>query len=380
MDIRSLINPTPPSRVSTPSNAVPNDGPRKRKRTPLPASPSKQTSQRPRRKRHDPIPIWAIREGDMQPHAPPIQAPVQDDIETDDAPEPALEPSITNITPYDEITRSVCDFIWQNVVMNSAVRRALAESPDTQVEIEAKWGQMQDKRTGERFTGVHQTECVVDEMDLGDSIKFVSTMSEAQHQKMNKFLNGCVTDAKGDRIRARAPLDYKHVKEIDKFFELNHAGFEILSPATKALLQTFLRKRVRLSRDMKTGRELGKIIKHRIANLHISSPKTEWDYRVSINLEINYPRAVNDLEPAAESGLPQERKKDRMSYTHQNTYQIDLTQVVNESGVKNHELELELYGDMLVREADKINQKLPSTYEGVVGMLVNNLRVLSRAI
>ncbi|KAF2501036.1 mRNA triphosphatase CET1 [Lophium mytilinum] len=380
MDIRSLINPTPPSRVSTPSNAVSTDAPRKRKRTPPPASPLKQTAKRPRRKRHDPIPIWAIREGDAQANAPPVQAPVPVSIESNDASESTLEPSITNRAPYDEIARSVCDFIWQNVIVNSVVRKALAESADTQLEIEAKWGQMQDKRTGERFTGVHQTECVVDEMDLGDSIKFVSTMSEGQHQKMNKFLNGCVTDAKGDRTRARAPLDYKHVKEVDKFFELNHPGFELLSPATRALLQTFLRKRVRVSMDMKTGRDLGKIIKHRIANLHISSPKTEWDYRVSINLEINYPRAVNDLQPAAETGLPQERKKDRMSYTHQKTYQIDLTQVINESGVKNHELELELYGDKLVREADKINQGLPNLYEEVVGTLVNNLRVLSRAI
>jgi hypothetical protein len=295
-----------------------------------------------------------------------------------DATDLPLEPSITTKPPYDEMTRTVCDFIWNQVIDNPSIRRALLESPDTQVEIEAKWGQMQDKRSMERLTGIHATECVVHEVDLGDAIKFVSTMSEAQHQRMNKFLNSCVTLAKQDKSPTRAPLDYKHVREVDKFYDLNATGFEMLSPATRAILKSWQRQRVRLSQDSKTGVVLGKIIKHRIANLHISSPKTEWDYRVSINLEINYPGGLDALEVTAESGAPQERKKDRMSYTHQKSYQIDLTQVVNEQGVKNHELELELYGHKLIGEGDKIKMNIPNQYEEIVGSMVNNLRILSR--
>lgn len=266
---------------------------------------------------------------------------------------------------------------------NEVLRRAVAERPGTQVEIEAKWGQIQDRITKHRIAGIHESECVVRKGDL-EGTKFESTMSEEQHKRMNFFLNDCVVRAKPNTTPApgatRAPLDYKHVRQTDSFYELNQAGFDLLAPTTQTILQSSSRQKVRVSRDTKTGEILEKIIKHRVINLEISSPQTEWDYRISVNLEINYPGPLEGLAESEERGRSYTRKKDRMCYSHLQSYRIDLTQVTNPEGEKNHELEIELDAAKLIAEAEKIHHNAPSMYEEMVGGMVNNLRVLSRSI
>ena len=370
MDIRSLINPTPSSRLPTPPPSIP------------------KTIRK--RKRHDPIPAWAVREDtsrrEVVPHVqaqvqPPAQLQAQ--LQAQPQTQPDWEPSITNDKPYDEITRLVCDFLWENVVNNEMLRQAVAEGQGTQVEIEAKWGQILDRVTKDRIAGIHESECVVRRGDL-ENTKFESTMSEEQHKRMNIFLNRCVIRAKPDAAVApkanRAPLDYKHVRQTDSFYELNQAGFDLLAPTTRAILQSPSRQKVRITRDTRTGQVLEKIIKHRVINLEISSPQTEWDYRISVNLEINYPGPLDDLVESMERGRSYTRRKDRMCYSHLQAYRIDLTQVTNPEGEKNHELEIELDAAKLIGEAERIHHNAPSMYEEIVGGMVNNLRVLSRAI
>jgi len=122
-------------------------------------------------------------------------------------------------------------------VNNEMLRQAVAEGQGTQVEIEAKWGQILDRVTKDRIAGIHESECVVRRGDL-ENTKFESTMSEEQHKRMNIFLNGCVVRAKSNAAVApkasRAPLDYKHVRRTDSFYELNQAGFDLLAPTTRA--------------------------------------------------------------------------------------------------------------------------------------------------
>lgn len=137
---------------------------------------------------------------------------------------------------------------------------------------------------------------------------------------------------------------------------------------------------MRVSKDVKTGEVLRKMIKLRIANLEISSPQTEWDYRIGINLEINYPGEIEELEPSVEAGKSlrdMQRIKDRMSYSWLGAYQIDLTQVT-QGPSKNHELELELESGVLLREAEKCRQPGPNSFEPLINGMLNNLRVLSR--
>jgi hypothetical protein len=84
--------------------------------------------------------------------------------------------------------------------------------------------------------------------------------------------------------------------------------------------------KLRVTTDQKTGATLARIIKVRVADLDVYSPRTLFDWRISVNLEMNYEGDVSDLVESTDSGRKGDRNKDRMSYTHQ-AYQIDLTQV-----------------------------------------------------
>lgn len=206
-------------------------------------------------------------------------------------------------------------------------------------------------------------------------------MSLMQHRKMNEFLNEQV--GKSKITPSRTDINYKHTKEVDMFYDLDQAGFELLVPAMREIIaRQQHRQRIRVTRDMKTGQVIRKIIKVRIANLEISSPLTEWDYRIGINIEIEFPGPVEPLTPVIDRDRnleDMERKKDRMSYSWLSAYQIDLTQVVQGKN-KNHELELELDARTLLKATEKVNSQdpPPNDYEALVAGMLNNLRVLSR--
>jgi hypothetical protein len=82
--------------------------------------------------------------------------------------------------------------------------------------------------------------------------------------------------------------------------------------------------------DQKTGELLAKIVKCRLADLDVYSPATCVDWRISVNIEINYDGDIRHLQVSDGGGARgrggADRIKDRMSYRHL-AYQIDLTQV-----------------------------------------------------
>lgn len=88
---------------------------------------------------------------------------------------------------------------------------------------------------------------------------------------------------------------------------------------------------LRVTREQKTGQVVAKIVKIKVADLHLMLPQCEFDCRISVNLEANYDGPVEQLEqipqdgPAVRGGKP-DRHKDRLSYT-QGNYKVDLTQV-----------------------------------------------------
>ncbi|KAF2192268.1 mRNA triphosphatase CET1 [Zopfia rhizophila CBS 207.26] len=404
MDLKSIINPepNPPPPPRLHQAPVPSPSPAT-SAAKLPTPPLSTHKPLPhKRKRHDPKPIWAVREHEVAndehrerrqqsrppPPTPRPQPPPNIQMNGPRVPSVASRelqgyerPISNDIRVYDEISRKVCDFIWMTVVDNAPLRHAVAESSGTVVEIEAKWGQIQDRHGGGRLQGMHETECIVRKHVL-DQMKFESTMSLEQHKKMNQYLNKEVTNSKQPGAM-RAEVNYKHLRESDMFYELDPAGFDRLPPLTKAIIaQSPSRHRVRVTRDQKSGVVLRKIIKHRIANLEISSPQTEWDYRISINIEIQYPGPVEELTPATEPGRSvdsMERKKDRVSYSWLGAYQVDLTQVVQSHG-KNHELELELDSGMIIEAGERIKRGEENDFESLVAGMMNNLRVLSREI
>ena len=126
-------------------------------------------------------------------------------------------------------------------------------------------------------------------------------------------------------------MDYIHKRECDTFHELSQAGMLNLPSSIRAQMNPrHDSAKVRITTDQKTGEIKAKIVKVRVADIDIFSPLTAFDWRVSVNLEMNFEGDMKDLvEPtAAIEGKRPDRNKDRVSYKHL-AYTIDLTQVTS---------------------------------------------------
>lgn len=91
------------------------------------------------------------------------------------------EPSFLNIITYDEVTRRISDFLFQEVVLRDDVGAGPAggtPGPDAVLEIEAKIGHLIDKNTNDRLRLPIMTECVLDKRDPNLRIQFQSSMTE----------------------------------------------------------------------------------------------------------------------------------------------------------------------------------------------------------
>jgi hypothetical protein len=75
------------------------------------------------------------------------------------------EPSITGFIPHEEVTKLLCDFLFQHVVMRNDVGAGPAGSAAAGqgaiIEIEAKLGHVMDMDRGERLNLPILTETVV---------------------------------------------------------------------------------------------------------------------------------------------------------------------------------------------------------------------------
>ena len=169
---------------------------------------------------------------------------------------------------------------------------------------------------------------------------------------MNGFLNKAFTDSQNPRGRSvtphtkpRIPMAYVHTHECDTFYELSQAGMLSLPQSILHTLNSNLRNskaKVRITTDPKTGNTLAKIVKVRLGDLDVYSPNTEFDYRISINLEKNLEGDWRDLvDPTARNVRISDRNKDRVSYKHL-AYQIDLTQVVSPEVSSSSSIHLDL--------------------------------------
>ena len=86
--------------------------------------------------------------------------------------------------------------------------------------------------------------------------------------------------------------------------------------------------KVRITTDDKTGEILAKIIKTPVADIHVYCPRTLFDWRISVNIEMDFNGDMNELVAMEQRDTKGDRKKDRVSYKHLQ-YQIDLTQVTS---------------------------------------------------
>ncbi|KAF3082711.1 mRNA-capping enzyme subunit beta [Orbilia oligospora] len=308
------------------------------------------------------------------------------------------EPSITNIQPYEELTKHICDFLFIHVVDNQEFQ---LDDPDRpQLEIEAKIGILVDRNTGQRLYLPVKTETVLDSDDPNLKVAFKSSMTELQHKRMNEFLNRTFADSQRQAAQAqtqaqqpsggdypaittpRIPLTYKHLRERDSFYELTDEVKEQLPMCVRRVPAHRSRVKLRVTHDQKTGRVLNKIVKARIADLNIFSPRTAFDWRISVNMEMPWKGDVDRLVPQGGG----ERNKDRLSYQHL-CFSVDLTQVTAAAGggppqgpKKEHELEIEIDARRVREQGRLIVERKPNGFQDLVRGFVDNVRVLAREL
>ncbi|KAI4097582.1 MAG: hypothetical protein LQ344_000315 [Seirophora lacunosa] len=302
------------------------------------------------------------------------------------------EPTITNVIPAEELTREIMNYLFQSVVQMNGVAfgpaGGSAPGRGAVVEIEAKIGQIIDKNTNDRLRLPVMTECMLSRTDPNLRTAFRSSMTAAQHSRLNNFLNGALKASKpappGEAPKkARVPLDYVHTYETDAFYDLSQHALSTLPPSVQNYLDRRNKPKVRITTNQKTGQVTAKIIKVRISDIEIYSPQTPFDWRVSISLEVNYDGDLKELAEPTEGrgGTRPDRNKDRVSYKHSH-YQIDLTQVKSaegSSGVeKEHELEVEISSAAVREQGLLVLQRQPNKYEELIKGFVDNVRTLVR--
>ncbi|ROT36558.1 mRNA triphosphatase CET1 [Sodiomyces alkalinus F11] len=262
--------------------------------------------------------------------ARPVQPPQAAEAQPRNAAEDLLgpwEPSITGVKPMEEISKAIADFLFVNVIASPVAGEITSRG--IQFEIEAKLGTLIDKDTNDRVMKFIATECIL--QDTG-RLAFRSSMTEAQHKVLNDWLNDKVVKTNPQnpdpKARGRVQVHYKHRREVDRFFEIPSSLQGRLPGCVRSYLNSKHSVKVRVTFDQKTGQPLNKIVKARVADLHLHMPNAPLDCRISVNLETAWDGPLEELEQIAIGhGIKfPDRNKDRLSYTHSH-YQIDLTQV-----------------------------------------------------
>ncbi|MCJ1263756.1 mRNA-capping enzyme subunit beta [Lobaria immixta] len=355
---------------------------------------SSSPNRRSKRRRFDAIPIFARScRGPNSGLINKSQSPVKEATNLI-ARDPGLlgpwEDSVTKVITSTESIKLLSDFLYKEVVCRLDGTVEPAESMSTAgaaIEIEAKIGQLIDKKTNVRVSMPVTTEYVLDKNEPDLRVYFKSSMTVAQQFSMNRFLNKVFKDSQNsnrrpftDDNKPRVPMFYVHSRECDSFYELSKAGFRSLPPYVRELLGSRRSNaKVRITRDQITGNTLAQIVKIHLADLDVYSPNTEFDYRVSINLEANLKGNWRDLVmPAALNGETLKRKKNRMSYKHL-AYQIDLTQVLlsDPAVSKVHELEVEMSTAEIRKHGVLLRDGQPNEFETLVQGFANNIRILA---
>ncbi|KAL8806168.1 MAG: hypothetical protein Q9200_005144 [Gallowayella weberi] len=293
------------------------------------------------------------------------------------------EPAITNIIPSDELIRAIMNWLI-------GIFHEMSEVILDMVEIEAKIGILEDKNTGGRIRIPVETECIVNRNNPNLQVQFKSSMTMAQHAQLNEFLNKAVIESKPappnappKSGRPRVPLVYARFKQTDTFYDLSPNALNTLPPVIQNYLDRRHSPKVRITTEQGTGKEVGRIIKVKVADIEVYCPRALFDWRVSVNLEMKWTGDVRDLVKSTEGKDRRnpERKKNRLSYK-QGPYQMDLTQVeklgANSAIEKEHELEIELSTAAVREQIHRVLSHQPDAYEDLIKGFVDNIRTVVR--
>jgi len=114
------------------------------------------------------------------------------------------------------------------------------------------------------------------ESNMTEVCPLMTILTQKQHRNYNQYLNKAYADCRlhsngTGPSKRRIPIEYKHTKQTDSIYSLPNEN-----------PRTAVKYRVSTSAQ---GDVLETIIKDNIGHLNIYSPRTPFDWRISINNE-----------------------------------------------------------------------------------------------
>lgn len=250
------------------------------------------------------------------------------------------EPPEVKLEPCLFLRKPVDDTLWNlSIFISKSIDSCLAKNyKNADIEIEARLGKILTKNTRERVQDDSNSESI---FAFNPKYCFDPNMSMEQHGFFNQLLNHAVKN--------NPNLKYLHSKSTDTFYDS-----------------------LRITTDDSTNIKTC-IQKIKVSEIHIRSPNCEFDFRISVNLEV-LQEIPKDL---GQRVARLERKKDRLSYNYQ-LLAVDLTQVTS-AQEKMHELEVEFKKiPVLVAQKKLADAHSPNSFCSMVEVLLNTLRMLNR--
>lgn len=192
-----------------------------------------------------------------------------------------IERSIFGTDPLDEFVCHVGGWIYSISRGGQVLEDLPPGCTEAEIEVEAKIGTLIDTNTHERISLPVSNETILRNGMPG--VRFESGMTSLQHKHFNELLNSlCVPAAASSssssssnsaNATARPKVSYKRYQEIDYFFNRGEGPRG---------------EKIRVTKDSDTLRtkERGSVIKKRLGNLEVFCPNRPFDYRISVNLEI----------------------------------------------------------------------------------------------
>jgi polynucleotide 5'-triphosphatase len=263
-----------------------------------------------------------------------------------------LAPSVTGIIPHEDLTRKITEWVYSHITQ-------LTPEDRDGVEIELKFGTLNDRSTDKRMDLPVVTETVIRPDYARANTFFKATMTDEQFGRINTFLDDLSNPQKKSNSLA-PPVSRTDVKTRDVIYDKGGAD------------------KVRLTFD-EHEQLIAKITKRRVNDLVIYSPGDLLDIRLSISVEKDYPNQVDRQQKPSTI-----RNKNRLSYSAKGI-QIDLTSVISGGRQQtSKELELELDVTSLMSYYDsfqtKSDPKAMDKFEELIRYAVDNTRILARVI
>lgn len=236
----------------------------------------------------------------------------------------------------------------------------LLEDPKNEkiIEIEAKIGKLLHRSSDNRCSLPVSTETIL--KPGYDQYNFSSTLDMDVFRQLNLFLNEQYT--KSQKIQG-GKITYKRTKECDLFYHSKEK-----------------QKRVRVSVDPETRKQLRSIIKEKKKNFDFYCPYSSFDFRITLSLENVVPFPKDEEIPFLE------RYKDRLSYEF-DVWKIDITTVTeskldhfgqhiqNNTSV-TYEVEMECKIDNFVMEKQKILKGEKNKFSDLSAEIISNVKNL----